>query len=104
MEKPHSFLYDAVMENILRTKLTTALSPLILEIEDESHKHASHAGAKPWVEHGQSTHFHIKIVSALFTPLTRLERYRMVHDILKEELAGPIHALSLNLQTPEDIR
>lgn len=91
------------MENTLRTKLTEALSPLILEIEDESHKHAGHAGAKPWRDHGQSTHFHIKIVSPSFTSLTRLERYRMVHDILKEELAGPIHALSLTLQAPEEI-
>ena len=91
------------MENILHTKLATALSPLILEIEDESYKHAGHDGAKPWVERGQSTHFHIRIVSSSFTPLTRLERYRVVHNILKDELAGPIHALSLTLQTPEEI-
>ena len=78
------------MENNIRSKLTTALNPLVLEIEDESHKHAGHAGARP----GESTHFHIQIVSDVFTPLSRVERYRLVHDILKEELTGPIHAQS----------
>jgi BolA protein len=86
------------MEMIIQKKLATALSPLVLEIEDESHKHAGHVGARP----GISTHFHIQIVSDAFTPLSRVERHRLIHDILKEELAGPIHALSLSLRSPKE--
>jgi BolA protein len=86
------------MINIIRLKLTAALEPLTLDIVDESHKHAGHAGARP---EGNS-HFHLRIVSAAFTPLSRVERHRLVHDLLKEELEGPIHALSLTLQSPEE--
>lgn len=87
------------MENIIREKLTIALNPQMLEIVDESHKHAGHAGARP----GESTHFHIKIISKAFEPLSRLERYRVVHDILKTELDTQIHALSLNLRSPKEV-
>jgi len=86
------------MENHIRTKLNDALNPMLLEIEDESHKHIGHAGARP----GESSHFHIQIVCDAFTPLTRIERYRLVHDILKEELTGPLHALSLSLRSPKE--
>jgi BolA protein len=86
------------MENILRNKLTAALNPFAMEIVDESHKHAGHAGAKP----GGNTHFHISMISDAFTPLSRVERHRLVHDILKEELESTIHALSLNLRSPKE--
>lgn len=87
------------MENILRNKLTEALKPIVLEIVDESHKHAGHAGARP----GGKTHFHLKIVSEAFTSQSRIQRHRLVHEILKAELEDSIHALSLNLRSPEDI-
>lgn len=86
------------MKNIIQNKLTTALNPLILEIIDESHKHKGHAGARI----GGNSHFHVKIVSNVFTSLSRLERHRFVHDILKDELNGQIHALSLVLLAPEE--
>lgn len=86
------------MENIIQNKLIAALNPLVLEIVDESHKHAGHAGARP----GGNSHFAVKIVSKAFAPLSRLERHRLVHDILQEELNGKIHALSLILLTPEE--
>ncbi len=87
------------MENIIRKKLTEALNPLALEIIDESHKHAGHAGARP----GGNSHFKVKIVSNAFTPLSRLERHRFIHDLLKDELNDKIHALSLILLAPEEI-
>lgn len=87
------------MENIIRNKLTAALNPLVLEIVDESHKHAGHVGARE----GGNSHFHVKIVSTAFAPLSRLERHRFVHEVLKDELNDQIHALSLILLAPEEL-
>lgn len=87
------------MEIIIRNKLMEGLNPLLLEIVDESHKHTGHAGARP----GGNSHFKIKIISNTFTPLTRLERHRLVHKLLEIELADKIHALSLILLAPEEI-
>jgi len=89
------------MEDIIREKLTIALNPQTLEIVDNSLAHAGHAGIPP--NGGQGTHFHVKIVSEVFRSLSRLEQHRIVHEILKAELAQ-IHALSLNLQSPQDIQ
>jgi len=88
------------MEDIIREKLTKALGPQILEIVDRSLEHAGHAGMPSNGSRG--THFHARIVSEVFAPLSRLERHRIVHEILKAEI-GQIHALSLNLQSPQDI-
>lgn len=87
------------MEIIIRNKLMKGLNPLLLEIVDESHKHTGHAGARP----GGNSHFKIKIISSTFTPLSRLERHRLVHKLLEVELADKIHALSLTLLAPEEI-
>jgi BolA family transcriptional regulator, general stress-responsive regulator len=87
------------MKNIIEQKLTQALAPLVLEILDESHKHAGHAGARP----GGNSHFKVKIVSSAFTPLSRLERHRFIHELLKDELNDQIHALSLILLAPEEV-
>jgi BolA family transcriptional regulator, general stress-responsive regulator len=80
----------------MRRKLTEALAPVHLAIIDESHRHAGHAGARPEGE----THFRIEIVSAAFAGLSRIERQRLVHQMLATELAGRVHALSLATLTP----
>lgn len=80
------------------SKLTTALTPTRLEVIDESARHAGHAGAKPEGE----THFRIEVVSESFRGLTRLARQRLIYDILADEVAGPIHALSLAAMTPDE--
>lgn len=87
------------MLNILKNKLTAAFKPFQLEIVDESHKHIGHTGSRP----GGNTHFFICMTSHIFTSLSRIERHRMVHDVLKEELASTIHALSLDLKSPTEI-
>ena len=80
----------------IRQKLTAALSPTRLDILDDSHRHAGHAGARP---EGES-HFTVTIVSAAFAGQSRVARQRMVYDILAGELKNDVHALSLVTKTP----
>jgi BolA protein len=80
----------------IETKLQAAFAPESLNIIDESHLHAGHVGARP----GGETHFRVEIVSARFADRNRVERQRMVYEILKEELAGPVHALSVSAVSP----
>lgn len=82
----------------LRAKLESALSPLSLDIEDESAKHAGHSGARE----GGETHFRIRIVSQSFAGLSRVQRQRKVYAAVAEELAERVHALSLVTLTPEE--
>lgn len=84
----------------MRSKLEAALAPDLIEIEDESHRHAGHAGSRP----GGETHFRVRIVAAAFRGLGRVERQRLIYDALALELAGGVHALSLTAQTPEEAR
>jgi len=82
----------------IRDKLTAAFAPTRIEIEDESHRHAGHAGARPEGE----THFNVTLVSAAFAGQSRVARQRAVYAVLATELAGPVHALSLTLRTPAE--
>ena len=77
-------------------KLQQHLTVLSIRIVDQSHLHAGHAGARP----GGESHFLLELVAEEFTELTRLERQRLVHSILAEELRGPVHALALRLKAP----
>ena len=88
-----------VAENI-RHKLTAAFAPVALEVEDQSHRHAGHAGATRDDGSQGETHFHVRLVSAAFAGVSRVERQRRVHAALAEELKGPVHALSLTLLAP----
>lgn len=81
-------------------KLTAAFGPSRLQIVDDSHRHAGHAGAQP----GGETHFNVVIVSEAFAGRSRVERQRLVYGALAAELAGPVHALSITtLTSKEDI-
>ncbi len=82
----------------IREKLTAALAPEHLDIIDDSHKHAGHAGARP---EGES-HFTVKVVSAKFEGLNRVARQRLVYGALKDELATDIHALAIEAKTPAE--
>ena len=82
----------------IRTKLAVALQPTRLEIRDDSHRHAGHAGAGPAGE----SHFRLEIVSQAFAGETKLNRQRRVYALLAEELRGPVHALQLTTLTPEE--
>ena len=84
---------------IINQKLTKSLSPTILEINDDSHKHAGHAGARP---EGES-HFSVTIVSKDFEGKSRIQRQRMVYGALSKEMTGSIHALALHTIAPSEI-
>jgi BolA protein len=80
----------------MRAKLVAALAPARLEIVDDSHRHAGHAGAHP----GGESHFSVTIVSAAFAGASRVARQRMVHAALAEELRERVHALQLRTLAP----
>ncbi len=82
----------------IRDKLTRRFAPARLDIVDESHRHAGHAGARPEGE----THFAVTITAAGFAGLNRVARQRLVYQTLAAELATRVHALSLTTLTPEE--
>ncbi|MDR3506324.1 MAG: BolA family transcriptional regulator [Caulobacteraceae bacterium] len=85
----------AVTETI-RDKLSQAFSPDRLEIKDDSDRHHGHSGARE----GGESHFNVVIEAAAFKGLNRVQRQRAIYAALKDELAGPIHALSLVVLAP----
>lgn len=73
--------------------LITSFQPLNLEVIDESHKHAGHAGARPEGE----THFAVIMSSPAFAGQSRIERHRRVQAVLQPEFDSGLHALRLQL-------
>ena len=82
----------------IEEKLTKAYAPQSFELIDESHLHAGHNEAAKSGE----THFRLRMVAAAFEGVSRLDRQRQVLGVLKDELAGPVHALALKLKTPDE--
>jgi BolA protein len=86
----------------LRSALSRTFSPVLLEIQDDSARHAGHAGAQP----GGQTHYNVLMVSEAFRGQSRIARARAVHAALEGEFgpaeAGGMHALALTLRTPEE--
>lgn len=80
----------------LQRKLNAAFQPSRLEIVDDSDRHAGHAGARA----GGESHFTVTIESAAFAGQSRVARQRAVNAALAEELAGPVHALSIKALAP----
>ena len=87
-----------VVAEAIRRKLEAAFSPQRLEVIDASDRHRGHAGAD---REGGETHFDVVIVSAAFEGLGRLDRQRRVNAALAEELSGPVHALSIRAEAPD---
>lgn len=81
----------------IRTRLTAALAPVALDIEDESHRHAGHAGARD----GRG-HFRVRIVSTAFEGETAIARHRAVYAALGDLMQTDIHALAIDARTPEE--
>lgn len=94
---------EGPIASIIREKLTRGLAPTYLEIEDDSARHAGHhheggIDAKP----GGESHFNLTVVAGAFAGQSRVSRQRAINALLAEELAGPVHALSIKALTPEE--
>lgn len=85
-------------QNVITEKLRRAFTPMSLRVEDESHRHAGHAGHRP----GGETHYRLYIVAEAFRGKSRLERHRMVNAALADELAGGVHALAIHAAAPDE--
>jgi BolA protein len=81
---------------VIAEKLTKAFAPQCLEVIDDSHRHAGHAGARP----GGQTHYSVHIVSQAFQGKSRIDRHRMVNAALACELQGGVHALAIRAAAP----
>jgi BolA family transcriptional regulator, general stress-responsive regulator len=79
--------------------LTRAFTPERLEVEDDSARHAGHAGARA----GGETHFNVRMAASAFEGISRVARSRAVNEALAAEFAGGLHALSLTLRAPSEL-
>lgn len=89
----------------IHRKLTEAFAPTRIQVEDDSARHAGHhhEGGVDGRAGGES-HFNLTLVSTAFEGLSRVARQRAVNAVLKAELAGPVHALSIRALTPDEDR
>ena len=85
------------MAQTIQTKLTESFAPESVEVIDESEQHRGHGG---WREGGE-THFKVVMRAGAFNGLSRVDRSRRVHAVLRDELATSVHALALDLSGTE---
>jgi BolA protein len=90
----------------IRQTLETGLTPLALDVMDESHKHAGHAGVRH-LERGPAgrddggvTHIRVRVVAQDFAGKSRIERHRMVNALLAGEIAKGLHAIAIEAKAP----
>jgi len=80
----------------LRLALERGLTPLSLEIIDDSEHHAGHAGAR------EGGHFRIRVTAAAFAGRSQLERHRLVYAAVAPLMGQGVHALSIVAHSPEE--
>ena len=81
------------IEQVLRD----ALAPAEIEVDDDSHLHAGHAGAR------EGRHFTVRLTSARFSGLSRVARHRLVYDSLGSLAEQGVHALAIVARAPEEV-
>jgi BolA protein len=86
------------VKDSMERKLMDGLAPSRLDIVDDSHRHAGHAGSRP----GGESHFTVQIVSAAFEGKGQVSRQRLVYALLADEMQAVIHALALTTLTPDE--
>ena len=86
----------------IKATLNDLFSPTLLEIEDESRRHAHHAERNN-LPAGGETHYRVTMVSPVFAGQSRLARQRAVNAALAAEFASGLHALSMTLRAPQDV-
>jgi BolA protein len=80
--------------------LERRFAPGAVSVVDDSARHAGHAGALP----GGETHYRVQVASDAFVGLSRLDRQRLVNNLLSEEFKQGLHALSLDLKTLDEAK
>ena len=80
----------------IEAAITAALAPLSLVVQDDSHLHAGHAGAR------EGRHFSVRVVSERFTGVSRAARHRLVYDAVASLIPAGIHALAIDARAPGD--
>lgn len=83
-------------KTIIRERLMEAFNPTCLDIEDQSHLHVGHEGAK-----NGAGHFAVYIEASAFEGKTQIQRHRMIYGVLDDLIPNEIHALAIKAKTPE---
>ena len=86
----------AVTRDDIARALTAALAPSALEVRDDSHLHAGHAGAR------EGRHFSVRIAAEAFRGLPRVRRHRLIYDAVASLMPQGIHALAIDARTPDE--
>jgi BolA protein len=86
----------AVSSQSIEAALRMALQPSALEVHDDSHLHAGHAGAR------EGKHFTVRVTSARFVGCNRVARHRLVYDALRLLMPAGIHALAIEARAPDE--
>jgi BolA family transcriptional regulator, general stress-responsive regulator len=81
----------------IEAALRAALQPMALQVGDDSHLHAGHAGAR------EGRHFSVRVVSPRFNGLSRVARHRLVYDALRHLIPQGIHALAIDARDPGEL-
>jgi len=89
---------EGAVKHLIEERLGRGLAPTRLVVADDSGRHAGHAGHRP----GAETHFRVKVVSPAFSGKSRLERHRLVNELLKDAFAAGMHALELEAKAPDE--
>lgn len=79
---------------VIEQRLREGLQPELLEVQDDSARHAGHAGAR------EGGHYTVRVVSERFRGLTRVARHRLVYDLMAELMRQGIHALAIDAKAP----
>ncbi len=87
------------MSQEIQNRLRLALDPIVLELEDESARHAGHLGAR---ERPGAGHYNLFIVSAAFEGKSRIARHRLVYEALGELMQKAIHAVKIDARAPSE--
>ncbi|WP_026317560.1 BolA family protein [Ahrensia kielensis] len=91
------------IEKQIRDILSQALNPVRMEVINESHMHAGHAGGS--ADGSGETHMRVRVISAKFDGVGRVQRHRLINDLLKPVLDEGLHALALEpAATTDNVR
>ncbi len=91
------------MAKVILAKVGEAIACESIDLRNDSHLHAGHTG-NPTGAPDAETHFKLRVVSEDFAGKRLIQRHRMVNEILKDELQTTVHALQLQLKTPDEVK